>query len=213
MITMPERLKALCARLGWPSAGQPLWDIVHALYQIPARHYHSLEHIEDCLQVLDQVADAAEDRDVLELALWMHDCVYDPRARDNEERSAEISRIAAAALGLSAHRAKKVSDLILATKHTGDALAGDFALIVDVDLSSLGAPWQRGRELACAIRREYMWVPAAEFQKGRTAILQGLAARPSIYNTAWFRQRYESPARENIARQIEALGRGELLDV
>ena len=48
-------------------------------------------------------------------------------------------------------------------------------------------------------------VPEPIYRKGRSEILRGFLNRASIYQTAWFRQRYEDRARENLERVLTTL--------
>ncbi|KKL22586.1 hypothetical protein LCGC14_2433980, partial [marine sediment metagenome] len=58
-------------------------------YGDPARHYHGWPHIMACLEELD-LEPLSRDPRTLELAFWYHDAVYDSRAADNEQRSADL---------------------------------------------------------------------------------------------------------------------------
>ena len=78
----------------------------------------------------------------------------------------------------------------------------DQQLIVDIDLSILGAPLERFFEYERQVRQEYSWVDEAIFRSVRSRILQEFLARPSIYSTMIFRDRLERPARENLKRSI-----------
>jgi predicted metal-dependent HD superfamily phosphohydrolase len=63
-----------------------------AAYTAPGRHYHNLQHIEDCLAALARVDNLpAGEREILEQAIWWHDVVYDPTRSDNEELSARLA--------------------------------------------------------------------------------------------------------------------------
>jgi predicted metal-dependent HD superfamily phosphohydrolase len=79
---------------------------------------------------------------------------------------------------------------------------------VDVDLSILGSPLVRYEEYERQIRAEYSHVPPKIFESKRAGILQGFLDRPRIFNTQVFFERYEQPARVNLARAIARLRAG-----
>jgi predicted metal-dependent HD superfamily phosphohydrolase len=95
--------------------------------------------------------------------------------------------------------------LILATKKHDASLERDAPLMVDVDLSILGRPTQRFDEYEDQIRQEYSWVCPEQFAAGRSAVLQSFLARPAIYCTEFFRNKYERQARDNLKRSLSKL--------
>lgn len=78
--------------------------------------------------------------------------------------------------------------------------------MTDIDLAILGAPQARFDEYEDQIRREYAWVPEADFRAGRARILESFLARPRIFQTRHFNARLEESARENMARSLARLG-------
>ena len=94
-------------------------------YGEAGRRYHNGEHIADCLAEFRPVAHLAVRPVEVELALWLHDVVYDPRAVDNEERSGEFAREVGRAGNVGLEFEERVVGLILATKHSGRALGED----------------------------------------------------------------------------------------
>jgi predicted metal-dependent HD superfamily phosphohydrolase len=60
-----------------------------ARYSSPERHYHTLDHVRDVLDTAAPLWGGAGPPPALLLAAWLHDVVYDTRAADNEERSAD----------------------------------------------------------------------------------------------------------------------------
>jgi predicted metal-dependent HD superfamily phosphohydrolase len=171
-------------------------------YSEPQRAYHTLQHLAECFDRLDEAGETPE-HGVIALALVFHDAVYDPSAKDNEEQSATWATQVLRAAGASREIGAAVSALILATKH--DHVPQDPAaqLIVDIDLSILGAERARYDEYEAQIRREYAFVPEEAFRLGRAAILRKFLERPAIFSTANFRKRYEARARENLARSLK----------
>jgi predicted metal-dependent HD superfamily phosphohydrolase len=94
---------------------------------------------------------------------------------------------------------------VLTTKHNAVPEEEDAKLLVDVDLSILGAAESRFAEYERQIRQEYGWVPEDSFRQGRARLLASLLNRSSIYSTAWFASRLEEQARKNLSRSLEEL--------
>ena len=57
-------------------------------YAEPHRRYHDVRHLREVLGHIDELAPAAQDADLVRLAAWFHDAVYDPIRADNEDVSA-----------------------------------------------------------------------------------------------------------------------------
>jgi predicted metal-dependent HD superfamily phosphohydrolase len=97
--------------------------------------------------------------------------------------------------------------LVLATQHTrGATLTNDEALLVDIDLSILGRSEYVFHNYECQIWREYeKVVPREQFRIGRAKVLESFLSRPVIYNTEFFRAKYEEQARKNLTRSLERL--------
>jgi len=176
-------------------------------YAEPHRHYHDLRHIEACLHELAALDGlAADERQILEYAIWWHDAVYDPTRSDNEEQSAILAERDLAQLGVDRATRDTVARLIRATrdhKVAPDDRLG--ALLVSIDLSILGRPPAEYDAYAAAIRAEYAHVPDAAYRAGRAAVLRRFLAVPEIYPDPEFRRRYEQQARANLAREIASL--------
>ena len=84
-------------------------------YTQPERYYHNLNHIDGVLTTLDRFNDLQNPRSVY-LAAWFHDFVYDPKAVDNEAKSAEAAQELLTSLGESTATIALVQQLILATQ-------------------------------------------------------------------------------------------------
>jgi predicted metal-dependent HD superfamily phosphohydrolase len=178
--------------------GEPLRDALLARYAEPHRHYHTQQHLAECLGLLDDIRTLATDPAAVELALWFHDAIYDVPGQRNEERSADWAFDALQAAGARDGLPATVRRLVLCTRHDAVPDAGDERLVVDIDLAILGAGPERFAEYERQIRAEYAHVPEPLFRSKRGEILRGFLARPAIYGTAAFRQRFEATARRNL---------------
>lgn len=201
-----EDWKRLWSGLGVEVVPGGLYNQLVRAYGEPQRHYHTLQHLRECLAHFDAAASLALRPAEVELALWFHDAVYDPTRRDNEERSAAWARSGIAAAGCDAAVAERVAQLVLATAAheapTGDA---DAALLLDIDLAILGAAPARFDEYERQIRAEYAHVAEADFRAGRARVLAGFLARPRLYATGVFHGALEQRARANLARSLATL--------
>jgi predicted metal-dependent HD superfamily phosphohydrolase len=102
------------------------------------RHYHTAQHIAECLAHFDAARALCEHADEVELALWFHDAIYEPRAKDNESRSAAWAERVTREAGLSQDLSDRVHDLILKTMHDALPVTRDEQVLVDIDLAILG---------------------------------------------------------------------------
>lgn len=176
-----------------------------ACYAEPHRHYHSMQHLRECLALLDRLALQAQSAAQVEMALWFHDAIYDTGRHDNEQRSADWARQSAIDLGVDPGQAQRIADLILVTRHDAVPADADAALLVDIDLAILGAAPARFDEYERQVREEYHQVPDADFRRGRAAILQQFLARETLYSTPECRSWFEAAARDNLRRSIAHL--------
>lgn len=194
------------ARLGVASPDPTVFERLIACYSEPHRKYHTVRHLDECFVKLEELRSEAHHPEEVELALWFHDAVYDPKRQDNEARSAEWARATASAANLPAAVADRIHSLVMATCHETVPHESDEKVLVDVDLSILGEAPERFDEYEDQIREEYSWVPTIVFRAKRQGILKGFLARPSIFNTPKFVEAYEARARANLERSIKRLG-------
>ncbi len=173
----------------------------------PHRHYHTLEHIQDCLNKVQASADLDDaQRRLLTAAVWFHDAVYDPTRNDNEAQSAALAVRTLGSEGWTDRDIAEVERLILLT--AGHTVSDDDpmgARLISIDLSILGADPARYDAYAAAIWREYAHVPDALYVAGRAVILQRFLDAPVLFADAAWAARLDAPARENLKREIAAL--------
>lgn len=203
MMTLKEPFEALWKRLRLSGAASFWHARLLECYAEPQRAYHTLQHLDECLCLLDQARATGliAQPDLMEMALWFHDAVYDPQGSENEELSAQM---ALEALG-NTDRAREVARLILLTKSHQPGNGADDSWIIDIDLGIFAQPVERVLEYERQIRAEYDWVPEDVYAEKRAEILHGFLQRPHIYLTTWARERFESRARENLRVLIDSI--------
>ena len=131
--------------------------------------------------------------------------IYDPRASDNEARSADWFAQQFADSDLTDQQRARVHALILATIHPHPPTDPDMALLQDIDLSILGADAELYDRYEGWIRLEYDFVPEGAFRKGRSAGLQSFRDPGVIYHTAELRERLGVSALNNLRRALAKL--------
>lgn len=200
-----SRWTELWNRLGAQGDGLSIFSGLEAAYADPVRAYHTADHIRDCLAQFDLSRETAQHPDEVEAAIWFHDAVYLPGASDNEDRSARLAQTSLTEAGAPLEVARRIAGLVVATQHLAIPSEPDAALLCDIDLSILGRTPEVFDEFERRIRREYSWVPEPVYRGARAEILEGFLRRGVIYQTDFFRQRYEIPARANLTRAIAQL--------
>jgi len=174
-------------------------------YSEPHRHYHTYQHLAECFEKVQDIIALAEHPAEVNVGLWFHDAIYDTRRDDNEERSAAWASSAGRELGASAESAQRIHDLIMFTRHAAEPVGIDAQVLVDADLSILGAQPERFQQYEAQVRNEYGWVPDAIFRSTRDRILKEFLGRPHLFCTARFRELYEAQARRNLQHSLISL--------
>lgn len=170
------------------------------------RKYHNLQHIFECLDHLKYVRDVLMQNIVL--GIWYHDIIYNPMRANNEKESAEYFQEQAGLTNIDQGVVDFVSEMIIATKDhkiPNDLPMGQklqLQYFLDIDLSILGASWERFEEYNKQIREEYDFVPVHIYRDARTNVLKGFLEREHIFHTPKFQEQFETKARVNIKRVL-----------
>ena len=178
----------------------------------PHRHYHNINHVNDCLTEFYTYEAAAAnltygEADALIYSIWYHDSIYNPYAPAgyNEKQSADLFYQKHKQNGDIAHTI--VGSIAKTAKHTitQPELFGITQLLLDIDLSGLGKPMRIFAKNSFNIRQEYYNTTDEDVIKGRLAFFEKLNKRESFYYTDYFRELYHDTAKQNVALEIEAL--------
>lgn len=209
MNTIQLSWQRACLGLSLSGSHESLRDQLIGCYQEPQRHYHSLQHLAECIAILNALPLSmqlnATAQSEVEMALWFHDAIYDVKGSDNEQKSANWAQTQLLDAGVAFGVAQRIYGLIMATKHDAKPLFPSEQLLVDVDLSILGAAPSRFAQYDKQVRQEYAWVPEDVFRVKRLAVLQQFLTRPFIYCTQYFRETREAQARENLQLAVTQL--------
>jgi predicted metal-dependent HD superfamily phosphohydrolase len=197
----PQRFTEICCRVGVSlELARKSFDDLTAQYSGKHRSYHNLSHIDRMLSWFDVAANGS---DSVELAIWFHDIIYEPRSDQNESDSALyfMDRFSSV---IDEWVIDDVKRLIMATDlKCPRSGRSDEDLLIDIDWSILGAEPDTYEAYRSAIRHEYRFVSEVDFTVGRKRILQHFLSRP-IYTTPLFSQ-LEPQARLNIENEIQNL--------
>lgn len=176
------------------------WGVLERRYGESHRRYHTLEHIRTMFASFQIDIRGMTD---LQFAIFFHDIVYNITAKDNEEKSA----IAAFEYlhTYNSSIAERVDESIRATaEHIYTGTDRTTLLLIDSDLSILGAPPALYRLYMKQIREEYGHIGTDEFMKGRLEFLKSFYTRKNIFNTAEFIP-LERQGRGNILAEISEI--------
>jgi predicted metal-dependent HD superfamily phosphohydrolase len=203
LVSSLEDAWRLLGRVPPPGSRQEL----EGAWREPQRHYHDRRHLGECIALWRRWHVHADHPADVALALWFHDAVYEPRAHDNELRSAAWAARALTSAGVHEDAVHRVTDLVMATCHDAQVSGPDATLTVDIDLAILGSPAARFDTYERDVRAEYRWVPGFIYRRRRAEILQRFAERPRLYLTAPAAALLEAQARINLSTALHALAR------
>jgi len=190
-------------------------EALEAAYARPPRAYHDFGHVQEVLRHHDAVTAGPGWVQPVEvrLAVLYHDAIYEPGRKDNEARSAqfaveEIGRW----LPDATVDVRRVAELIELTARHGQlgpedfgktAVADDTRHFLDCDMAILGAEPAVFDAYDRAIAAEYRdHVPGWLYRINRRRFLKALLAKPRIYLSGFFHERYDAAARANLRRAI-----------
>lgn len=181
------------------------FEALLAAYSGKGRHYHTVEHVAACLRHLDGCLAKLEHPREVEIALWFHDAIYKPLSSNNEQESADWATSFISEQGATDAEAARVHRLIMVTEHTAPTQTIDESVLVDIDLSILGADPAKYNIFESGVRKEYKLVPFFLYRKKRAEVLRGFLARQEIYTSGCFSVEVERQAKENLSNAVTAL--------
>jgi predicted metal-dependent HD superfamily phosphohydrolase len=223
LVAQQTPLKARALQERWEELGrtlnasEALWSglfrEVVAHYLSAPRAYHTLQHIAECLAWLDLARDRSEEPTEVELAIWLHDVIYDPTANDSEQRSAQFALKRLGEAGVQRNVASRVAWLIEGTAHLKAAAGSDdatpsgsrrdMALLRDIDLAILGALPERFNEYDRQVRVEYSHVPDEVYIAARRRVIEMFLSKEDLFETELFKELLLKKAHDNLEMWLE----------
>lgn len=170
-------------------------------YQESRRHYHNLTHLSECFVWFDDIKNQLHRPDLVAIALFYHDVIYDPKSSTNEQDSSDMMKRQLQNL-LSEQELTIIDEFILATKHHINPLTSEYKhdldYLLDIDLAILGSHPDRFAKYNNQIRQEYAWVNGMIYHIKRKSVLKGFYQKKRIYLTDYFYDKLENRARDNL---------------
>jgi hypothetical protein len=173
-----------------------------AAYSEKQRAYHTLQHLYECLVLVDSIQANVNDAQAVALALWFHDAVYAPQAKDNELKSAELFE-QYLAQDLSVDIVQKIKRWIVATQKHASTDELDLQFLLDIDLAILAASPERFAQYEQQIQQEYAWVDPDVYLIKRKEVLVHFYQTEPLYQTEYFQQNFEQRAKENLREILD----------
>ena len=188
--------------------------LVHAArlhYAQPHRGYHNAGHLDELIALAREHTPSLEEAE--QLALLFHDAVYVPGAPrgDNERLSAVLMTATMAILArehpdlaMATPDLARAARIVEATTHAAPP-PPEAARVCDLDLWRLAAPWEAFQHHALGIHHEYrhLFPDEAAFWTARKAFYETMLAKPQLFATDYFVERFEGAARENMRRALD----------
>lgn len=189
-----------------------IWAELCDKYCESHRSYHTLQHLQDLFELKDQYAEIMKDHLVIDLAIFFHDIIYDPKSSSNEEDSVKLFLLRLTEF-LESETLLKVATYIQATKQHDvmESSDNDLKLFIDLDMSILGRNREEYEAYASKIRFEYSFVNPEIYCEKRSAFLEKFANQTNpIFASKLLRERFESRARENLTWECCELRAGRI---
>lgn len=144
------------------------WRIIFSAYHEAHRAYHTLDHIAELTQRIEECSDKIKDKFTLLFTAFYHDIVYIPGSNVNEKESSMIAVEGMKELQVPIEIANDTKKLILHTKshaHVDASVTPDMLLFLDMDLAIIGAEPDRYEQYRVSVRKEFNATPDFLFRK------------------------------------------------
>lgn len=169
------------------------------------RAFHNWNHIEYMLKLLEEYPQREiMNKKVLQHAIKFHDVVHNPTydCGQNELQSIAVM-FDYTSHDLTMYELALAAQYIFATiDHKPFKFPdSDVKLFLDLDLAILGSKPNKYREYKRQIRAEYKSFSRETYNFGRILFLDKMLKKRPIFNTYYFREKFEEQARQNMIKE------------
>lgn len=95
------------------------------------------------------------------------------------------------------------------TDHQQLADCEDGKYLADIDLVVLGQEWNKFLDYERQIRAEYRHLPDLDYRQRRLQVIKSFLSKAAIYQTEYFRDKYESNAKRNLEVLSQQMANGD----
>ncbi len=182
-----------------------LWSDVVEAYNSPNRFYHNLVHIHTMITLAGKHKGSIDNIQAFYLAIFYHDIVYDASRSDNELQSWIYAENHLKNIPIPPNEMALIKIYILATKSHELHDNKEINLLLDLDLYTLGKPWNDYLNYTKEIRQEYSIYPDNLYFNGRFNVLTHFLNSGNIFKTKIFYDAFETQARLNLTTERDDL--------
>lgn len=192
-----------------------IYDFLWMMYQRPDRYYHNMNHILFGLKEIDArekyfIKELRANVNLIRMAWWFHDVVYDPWRQDNEYRSMIMAKHILDANEIKSEILMDIMNIIFSTNYTKDMILGhvdtECYIIRDIDFLSMAADPKQFDINSENIDKEYLRHTSQEYySKKRKEFLTKLYEKDFIYSTDYYQKHYNDKAKRNIERELKKI--------
>eukprot|EP00934_Nitzschia_sp_Nitz4_P006091 Nitzschia sp. Nitz4//scaffold76_size158648//5929//6678//NITZ4_002525-RA/size158648-processed-gene-0.223-mRNA-1//1//CDS//3329557782//6081//frame0 len=201
------------------TAADEWFDRLYTLHTEKSRFYHTVVHLQEMLKYIGFLQGSGvfvglgEDvPEILRIATFFHDAIYNATSSTNEKDSANLFREFCQAVSIKSTVQAAVDVLILATEKHAVApseFVGEHIqrIFLDIDMAVLGKCRDAYLAYAGLIREEYIHVPRDLYCEKRAQVLEAFCSR-RVFLSDEFHEALETVAKENMKCEIVMLRRG-----
>lgn len=187
------------------SEAEKEWEMIAEKYNNKKRHYHTLQHLSDVFNLLDEYYKGNIPTTTI-LSLFYHDFEYNALRGDNEMQSAVYTKRRLKEWKVQDETIQKIYNIILATQtHQTEFEDEEVKAFLDADMAILGASETVYNDYTQKVRKEFSIYPDLFYNRGRKQFLEKTLAADSIFLTDYFRNKFENQARVNIQNELNLL--------